>query len=81
VVKLIHSVSVLVDDGGVAGVKGVRNLINEKHKGILHHRGKRGHRGKIIVLKLFSQCAALSALIALSALSTIRANKFMKSKR
>jgi hypothetical protein len=66
---------VLID---VAGVAGVRNLINEKHKSILHHRGKRGHRGKIIVLKLFSQCAALSAISALSALS---ANKFMKSKR
>jgi hypothetical protein len=63
---------VLID---VAGVAGVRNLINEKHKSILHHRGKRGHRGKIIVLKLFSQCAALSAISALSA------NKFMKSKR
>jgi hypothetical protein len=75
VVKLINSVSVLIKVAGVAGVKGVRNLINEKHKSILHHRGKRGHRGKIIVLKLFFQCAALSAL------STISANKFMKSKR
>jgi hypothetical protein len=75
VVKLIHSVSVLINDGGVAGVKGVRNLINEKH---FAPQRKRGHRGKIIVLKLFSQCAALSALIALSTLS---ANKFMKSKR
>jgi hypothetical protein len=26
----------------VGGVKGVRNLINEKHKGILHHREKEG---------------------------------------
>jgi hypothetical protein len=69
VVKLIHSVSVLINVGGVVGVvKGVRNLINEKHKGILHHRGKRGHRGKIIVLKLFfSVCdtrhSVLSAVI------------------
>jgi hypothetical protein len=75
VVKLIHSVSVLID------VAGVRNLINEKHKGILHHRGKRGHRGESIVLKLFSQCTALIAISAISALSTISANKFMKSKR
>jgi hypothetical protein len=82
VVRLIHSVSVLINVGGVVGVvKGVRNLINEKHKGILHHRGKRGHRGKGIVLKLFSQCAALSALIALSALSALSGNKSMKSKR
>jgi hypothetical protein len=76
VVRLIHSVSMLIDVGGVIGVdKGVRNLINEKHKGLLHHRGKRGHRGhrgKGIVLKLFSQCTALSALSG---------NKFMKSKR
>jgi hypothetical protein len=46
VVKLIHSVSVLIKVGGGAGVKGVRNLENEKHKSILHHGGKRGHRGK-----------------------------------
>jgi hypothetical protein len=65
VVRLIHSVSVLINVGGVVGVvKGVRNLTNEKHEGILHHRGK------IIVLKLFfSVCdtrrSVLSAVINL----------------
>jgi hypothetical protein len=38
VVKLINSVSVLIKVGGVAGVKGVINLENEKNKSILHHR-------------------------------------------